>query len=63
MVIFYSLVSSLTKFSIEKQPVNFKCKEEKNNGFGFFFYSFIAKILINHYLSGNKYSMHNFCAH
>ena len=38
MVIFYSLVSSLTKFSIEKEPVNFKCKEEKNIGFGFFFF-------------------------
>lgn len=38
MVIFYSLVSSLTKFSIEKPPVNFKCKEEKNIGFGFFYF-------------------------
>ena len=41
MVIFYSLVSSLTKFSIEKEPVNFKCKEEKNIGFGFGFFFFL----------------------
>lgn len=41
MVIFYSLVSSLTKFSIEKQPVNFKRKEEKNIGFGFFYFLFL----------------------